>query len=184
MTQQEQFINRISKPCQQACAGTGLFPSVMIAQACLESGYGKSLLSSKYNNLFGIKSSPDWKGKTVVMNTREFLNNVYVYLKGTFRVYASPLQSIKDRVAFIKQNPRYTKFGVFSAKTPQQQTQALEDAGYATSKKYNETLDAIIAKYSLQRFDVAPAMAGMNKWLAIVIILIVLFNFNKIRQAK
>lgn len=180
MTFQQAYIAKIARPCQKACAGTGLFPSVMIAQAALESGYGQSELSSKYNNHFGIKADKSWNGPSVTLNTPEFINGVYKMLKGNFRVYSRPSDSFKDRIKFLKENPRYAKYGVFTAKTPQQQTQALENAGYATSPQYNETLDSIIAKYNLQQYDRKPAMAGINLWVGIILILIAIANYKKL----
>jgi flagellum-specific peptidoglycan hydrolase FlgJ len=147
------YIRKFSNAVIRASIGTGLFPSLFMAQAILESGNGQSTLAKKYNNHFGIKASRNWNGKVIDMKTKEVYNGRDVYIKDGFRWYSDAKDSFKDRVDFLKNNPRYTKNGVFSAKTPEQQADALQKAGYATSENYASTLKWIINKYNLKALD-------------------------------
>lgn len=133
--------------------GSGLFPSVLLAQAALESGYGKSELAHKFNNLFGIKATPSWTGDRVTMKTREVIDGETVFVDADFRAYPSPADSLKDRNSFLKRNIRYTNAGVFKARTPEEQATALQRAGYATDPGYAAALIRIIRQNNLTRFD-------------------------------
>ena len=88
MTNNE-FINKIA-PLIQAeneKRGNPIFSSVVIAQACLETGYGKSEIMMKANAIFGIKAFESWKGKTYSARTREVYDNNPVFINDTFRAY-------------------------------------------------------------------------------------------------
>lgn len=149
----ESFFNWIGNAAA-AFYGSGLFPSVLLAQAALESGFGKSELAHQHNNLFGIKAGKDWEGETVNLPTREVIDGKDVWVDADFRKYASVSDSIKDRKNFLKKNIRYSIAGVFKAKTPEAQAVALQDAGYATDPTYAKTIIALIRKHNLTRFDV------------------------------
>jgi len=153
MTERQEYIKTFSDVAIKAAKGTGLFPSLFLAQAILESANGKSLLASKYNNHFGIKASKGWTGKVIGINTREVINGQDVYVKANFRWYDNPLDSFSDRAKFLLQNPRYKNAGVFTAKTPEQQAEALQKAGYATDPNYAKLLSVIIGKYNLKLLD-------------------------------
>lgn len=149
----DDFFSNIGSAVVKATSNTPLFPSVAMAQAALESNWGRSLLSSKYNNYFGIKAIGGWNGDVVNMNTREVYNGTGTTVNAGFRVYPSVEASFKDRTKFLLDNPRYTKAGVFTAKTPVDQAKALQKAGYATDPLYAQQIEALIKKYNLTRFD-------------------------------
>jgi len=148
------FFTQFSPEILAACQGTPLFPSVTAAQAALETGYGKSKIA---NNMFGIKAigahSPYWKGAAQAAKTTEVLNGTAGTYNLEFRAYDSVTDSIKDHSYFLLQNPRYSKAGVFTAKTPEDQARALQAAGYATDPGYADKLIQIINKYSLKSLD-------------------------------
>src|SRR5690606_20073961 len=117
-----------------ASHNTGIFPSVKLAQAILESNWGKSShASSSVNNLYGIRADSSWKGKVISSTTQEVINGVRQTFIGTgkiypsrkaaldagistktlFRVYSSYYESHIEHVNFLKQKPRYTTHGVF-----------------------------------------------------------------------
>lgn len=155
MTRTE-FIQKFTPVVIQAAAGSGLFPSLFMAQAILESSDkngvpGASLLASKYNNYFGIKDSAAWTGKTVNLKTREVYNGKSEIITDGFRVYDSPTESFADRVKFLKSNARYKK--VFAAVTPLQQAIELKAAGYATDPSYASILQSIIKSNNLLILD-------------------------------
>lgn len=141
----------------KATQGTGLFPSVMLAQGIVESNNGNSELARKYKNHFGIKAGSSWTGKSVNLSTREVVNGSDINIKDNFRVYDSVEESYVDRVNFLKQNPRYTTAGVFTAATPLEQLQALQRAGYATDPNYASILNSVLERENLGVLDKAIA---------------------------
>ncbi len=152
----EQFVKDFTPIVLEAAAGSGLFASLFMAQAILESSNaqgqpGASLLASKYNNYFGIKASAGWKGKVINLKTREVFNGKDAVITDGFRVYDSPAESFKDRVNFLKSNPRYKK--VFTAPTPLLQAMELKAAGYATDPNYSAILTSIINSNNLLILD-------------------------------
>jgi len=150
----EDFINKYEHSVIEACAGTSIFPSVKMAQAALETGWGKSVPS---NNLFGIKASgqpsPYWNGDSQISNTREVIDGISGQYNLAFRSYATVADSIRDHTYFLQTNKRYTNNGVFAAETPEAQCRALQSAGYATDPNYASTLISVIVKYDLKRLD-------------------------------
>lgn len=148
------YIQYIHKAAIAACKGTGLFPSLMIAQAIIESGDGKSQLAAKYNNHFGIKASLAWRGDIVRLPTREVVNGKSVMENARFRAYKTIEDGFKDRCAFLRENPRYTKAGVFTATTPEDQARAFQAAGYATDPNYAKLLISVInGSGKLKQYD-------------------------------
>lgn len=149
-----QFIERFKTIVKNASKNTGLFPSVFMAQAILESNNGNSGLSKKANNFFGIKADPSWLGDIYTAQTREVVNGKDVIETAKFRKYSTPELSFIDRVQFLIDNKRYKNAGVFSAKTPEEQAKALKAAGYATDPLYAELLIKLINQNNLKSLDV------------------------------
>ena len=153
---QTDFINSIKEGAIEGYTRYGIFPSVTIAQAILESGWGKSDLTVKANNLFGIKADKGWKGEKVSMKTSEYNNQI---ITDNFRVYKSINDSITDHREFLYNNPRYSKAGVFQATHYIEQAQAIEKGGYSTvenhkgEKVYSDLLITLIRDYNLQLVD-------------------------------
>ena len=137
-----EFINSIKDEAIKTYKETGILPSVIIGQASLESNWGRSELSSKYKNLFGIKADSSWNGEKINLSTSEYYN---IKIKDEFRVYTSTEESIKDFGKFLTTNPRYKKAGVFNEKTYKEQVKAIENAGYSTVA--NEKGEKIYASY-------------------------------------
>jgi flagellum-specific peptidoglycan hydrolase FlgJ len=129
------------KKVMQAAANAGdPHPAVVAAQWAVESGWGAK--ESGKNNFFGIKAKPGQPG--TVRRTREVLNGRTVYINDRFADYNSLEEGIAARVAFTKQNKRYTNSGYFAARTPFEAAQALQRGGYATDPNYANSLAAII----------------------------------------
>ncbi len=154
MSKQTDFIAKYQNSVIEACAGSGIFPSVKMAQACLETGYGNHIF---HNNMFGIKAAgaqgPYWNGTAAVGNTTEVINGQSGNYNLAFRVYTTVADSIRDHTYFLQNNARYANHGVFTADTPQAQCDALQAAGYATDPNYASTLKSIIKSYNLERLD-------------------------------
>ena len=150
------FINKIKEDAIKNYNTYGVLPSITIAQAILESDFGRSELSLKGNNLFGIKADANYKGDYISFKTQEFHNTI---INANFRKYKSIDESIKDHGEFLVVNSRYKENGLFEAKTYITQAQALENAGYSTAenefgeKIYADILIELIREYSLQNID-------------------------------
>jgi flagellum-specific peptidoglycan hydrolase FlgJ len=148
------FIDSIKDSAIDNYEKYNILPSITIAQAILESNWGESELSAKYNNLFGIKAHSSWKGDSVNIETSEYYNQV---IKDDFRAYKSKSDSIKDHGKFLSENPRYKE--VFSKPTYIEQAQELQNSGYSTvsdkegNLTYKKLLAQIIQQYNLQLLD-------------------------------
>ena len=129
------------KKVMQAAANAGdPHPAVVAAQWAVESGWGAK--ESGKNNFFGIKARPGQPG--TMRRTREVLNGRTVYINDRFADYNTLEEGIAARVAFTKQNKRYTNSGYFTARTPYEAAMALQRGGYATDPNYANSLAAII----------------------------------------
>ncbi|SHI35971.1 Flagellum-specific peptidoglycan hydrolase FlgJ [Clostridium cavendishii DSM 21758] len=167
-SQNKLFIEEIKDEANNIYSNYGILPSILIAQAALETGWGKSELSSKSNNLFGIKADKSWKGPKVKMKTNENFKDV---IYDDFRAYSSRNESIKDYGEFLKNNKRYRKNGVFEAKNYKDQAIAIENAGYSTKSDkegnllYSTLLTNIIRDNDLQLLDYNVIKEKNNKLL-------------------
>ena len=153
-----EFFKKYALDSIIAAEDTAIFPSVMLAQAALESGWGESGLTKDGNALFGIKAagkaSPYWNGDKYTAQTKEYINGVLTTVQGSFRKYRTVADSLKDYIHFLKSNPRYEKNGVFAAQTPEDQARALQTAGYAGSNpNYATKLINMINQYNLKQYD-------------------------------
>lgn len=133
-----------------------ILPSVTIAQAILESGWGKSELAKNAHNLFGIKAGADWKGKTYSKRTKEQKPTGEVYeIVADFRAYDSFAESIMDHDAFFVSTDWRKKnyAAVLNAKNYKDQAEALQSCGYATALDYGKQLIGLIERLGLQQYD-------------------------------
>ena len=112
------FINKNANDVIRSVQGTGIFPSIKMAQMIIESSgkdakgkftIGQGLAVRKANNYFGIKADKNWKGKAVALSTPKDGKSVNL-----FRVYPSALDSLKDHTQFLLKNSRYKTSGVFN----------------------------------------------------------------------
>ncbi|HEX2888904.1 glucosaminidase domain-containing protein [Vineibacter terrae] len=127
-------------------ARLGVSPEAIVAQAALESNWGKAGIG---NNVFGIKADKTWTGKRQLVLTWEHIAGQDIRMQDWFRDYDSLADSIADHFAFLDQNGRYRAHGVFDAKGDEHYFRALKAAGYATAPNYAEALldmkDSVIA---------------------------------------
>lgn len=142
------FISRLMGPAQAVARLSGLHPQLILAQAALESGWGRREIpaadGTPSHNLFGIKATGDWQGKTTEINTTEYLNGVKRKVKAAFRVYDSYEHALSDYARLLTKNPRYSN--VVQSSTPEQGAKALQAGGYATDPAYATKLITIIQK--------------------------------------
>lgn len=142
------FVARLLRPAQAAAQQSGLHPHLILAQAALESGWGKREIpaadGSPSHNLFGIKATGDWHGKTTQIITTEYINGVKQKVKAAFRVYDSYEHALSDYAKLLTKNPRYR--GVVQSGSAEQGAKALQAGGYATDPAYAKKLITIIQK--------------------------------------
>ncbi len=146
-----EYIEKYSPIAVISSMGSGVLPSVKMAQAVLESSNGNSLLSEKYHNHFGIKSNKAWTGKVVNMNTGEVYNNQTVTENALFRAYDRDKDSFFDHTRFLEMNSNFADS--LKATTPEEQIHNIKAAGYATDPNYESKILAIIDQYDLRQLD-------------------------------
>ena len=151
MTNSE-FIEQIAKCVKKYAYVYGIeVHSPIIAQAILESGWGKSGLASKYHNYFGLKCGSAWKGKSVNMATKEeYKVDTLTNIRDNFRVYDSMEAGVKGYFDFINTSRYANLKGV---KSPEEYVKRIKADGYATSSKYVDNIMRVIRDNKLTRFD-------------------------------
>lgn len=151
MTNNE-FIEQIAKYVKKYAYFYGIeVHSPIIAQAILESGWGKSGLASKYHNYFGLKCGSSWKGKSVNMATKEeYKVGTMTNIRDNFRVYDSMAAGVKGYFDFINTSRYANLKGV---KNPEEYVRRIKSDGYATSSKYVDNVMRVIRDNKLTRFD-------------------------------
>lgn len=134
----EAFVASIWPQAQRAAQELGIDPKVLVAQAALETGWGKSIIrqqdGSSSHNLFGIKAA-DWQGDSARVLTTEYVDGKQVKETASFRAYGSFEQSFNDYVNFLQNNERYDG-ALDSAANPKRFVSELQRAGYATDPQY------------------------------------------------
>lgn len=132
--------------------GKPLYPSVVIAQAICESGWGQSKIMMKANAIFGIKATSSWKGKVYNANTQECYDGInYTNINACFRAYNSLTESISDYFDLILGSSRYQ--GAINTSSPLECITAIKNGGYATSPTYINTIMSIINSNNLTKYD-------------------------------
>lgn len=151
---QKEFIERLAPHAQELQSSYGVLPSIIIGQAILESNWGQSTLASKYNNLFGIKAYGDQK--KVNLETKEYINEIWVTIQGDFKVYDTWEESMDDHTKLfidgVTWDPRLYQ-SVLLASEYSEAAQALQEAGYATDPTYAEKVINVIETYNLNKYD-------------------------------
>ena len=151
MTNKE-FVEQIAACVKKYAWAYGIaVHSPIIAQAILESGWGKSGLASKYHNYFGLKCGSSWKGKSVNMATKEeYEVGTLTNIRDNFRVYDSMEAGVKGYFDFINTSRYANLKGV---KSPEEYVRRIKADGYATSSKYVDNIMRVIRDNKLTRFD-------------------------------
>ena len=151
MTNNE-FVEQIAEYVKKYAGMCGIkVHSPIIAQAILESGWGKSALASKYHNYFGLKCGSSWSGKSVNMTTKEeYKVGTLTNIRDNFRVYDSMEAGVKGYFVFINKKRYANLKGV---KSPEEYVRRIKADGYATSSKYVDNIMRVIRDNNLTRFD-------------------------------
>lgn len=174
-TDNEKFIETIGALAQADMKKTGILASLTMAQAILESGWGKSELAVNAKNLFGMKCNlsgntwpgSTWDGKSAYnKNTGEVYNGSYVTIKADFRSYKSWVESVGDHSAYLSgamngSAKRYA--GLVGCTDYKRAAQIVKGGGYATSTDYVSKLVNLIETYKLYAYDGVTVNAGSSQ---------------------
>ncbi|MBD8097813.1 flagellar assembly peptidoglycan hydrolase FlgJ [Pseudomonas fluorescens] len=158
---QDEFVATMLPMAKAAAARIGIDPKYLVAQAALETGWGKSVMraedGSSSHNLFGIKAGQSWQGGQARAITSEFRDGAMVKETAQFRSYSSYQDSFHDLVTLLQSNDRYKEV-VKSADNPEQFVRELQKAGYATDPAYASKISQIAKNMnSYQNYAAAGA---------------------------
>jgi hypothetical protein len=151
--EQKNFINTL-KPLIVKYAGGNYCVECILAQAILESAWGKSQLAKKYNNFFGMKTGRSWKGEKAELSTKEEIDGKLVTIKGSFRAYPDIESGIAGYFDFIKLK-RYANLK--EARNYVDYATKLKEDGWATSCGYTKNLIKIVETYLLNEAETPTA---------------------------
>lgn len=141
-----EFVKRLAPQLEQAAQSLGLDVRAMLAQAALETGWGKRVIENANGestfNLFGIKADNSWQGDSVRVSTLEYENLQAKRKMDDFRAYNSFAESAADFVQFLRSNPRYQQ-ALDMTDNVGKFWHELQNAGYATDPQYANKLQQI-----------------------------------------
>ncbi|MGN6512752.1 MAG: flagellar assembly peptidoglycan hydrolase FlgJ [Lysobacteraceae bacterium] len=151
----EAFVRSLWPHAQQTAAALGVPAKALVAQAALETNWGKRLAGGGSHNLFGIKAGAHWLGGQVSAATHEFVGGMRVARRAAFRAYHSAADAFADYAKLLS-GPRYAAARGTGEDT-RRFAQALQHAGYATDPAYAAKIAAIADGPTLER-----ALAGLG----------------------
>lgn len=153
------FVSTLLPHARQAAQRLGVDPSALLAQAALETGWGKAVIrhpdGSSSHNLFNIKADHRWDGEAVAKQTLEYRDGIARKEPASFRAYDDYAQAFNDYVDFLQSNPRYSR-ALTSVAEPKRYIEELQQAGYATDPNYANKINRIISS------DMPDLMAGVK----------------------
>lgn len=155
MTQeQHMFIDAAARSAQLSQEQYGVPASITIAQAILESGWGKSHLAIEANNYFGVKAV---QGQEYAdFRTTEYHGGQKVIELAHFAKYHSIADSFAAHAKLIATLPRYAA-AMKVASDPRAFAEAIRVGGYSTAPDYADELMTLVNQFNLQRFDSVSA---------------------------
>jgi len=168
--EQTSFIREVWPQAQQAGAELGVAPTSLVAQAALETDWGRSVprdaSGRSSHNLFGIKAGAAWKGQSVSTVTQEFAGAPQTAgpssdpqaarpTVASFRAYSGRGESFRDYVALIGSDPRYAH-ALNTGDDVHAFASALQRGGYATDPDYARKLSAVAGSVASALADAPP----------------------------
>lgn len=148
------FVERIGRLAQANYAQSQILPSLVTAQAILESDFGRSDLAQDYHNLFGRKAYGN--EPSALFPTQEVVDGQTITVQAPFKVYPNDQAAIEDHAELMHNGVNWDPglyHDVIGEKDYRKASQALQAAGYATDPTYDQKLNQIIENYQLTRFD-------------------------------
>lgn len=154
------FVNKLWPHAVDAAAELGVSPHVLLAQAALETGWGKHELRGAEGNsfnLFNIKTGKNWTGAKVGADTTEYVNGKPVQQASSFRAYGSYGEAFADYARQIKSNPRYAS-AMAQGSNAEGFARGLQSGGYATDPMYADKIMRVINSAAFRDGLAADAM--------------------------
>ena len=152
------FTQKLMPLLQKAGQQLGVSPKILLAQAAIETGWGRSVVG---NNLFGIKAGPSWSGAKVEAATHEYQDGDLVGIVDAFRSYPSAEASVTDFVSLVANNPRY-RAALGAGDNVAAYAQGLLSGGWATDIDYAHKLAAVATSPSVAAAASATALAPVT----------------------
>jgi peptidoglycan hydrolase FlgJ len=147
------FVREVLPHAHQAAASLGIHPLALVAQAAVETGWGRHVMSGHDGassfNLFGIKAGGEWSGAKVSKRTLEVEAGTAIQKQAHFRSYSSMAESFSDYVKVITQSPRYREV-LEHGKTMEGFAEAIGRSGYATDPEYANKIKGILNGQTLR----------------------------------
>ncbi len=160
-----QFVRSVWPQAQQAAQQLGVHPVSLVAQAALESNWGRSVprgqTGDSSHNLFGMKATPAWAGAAVTTATQEFTNGSAAPVQAAFRSYADSAAGFRDYVTLLSRNPRYRE-ALNSGADTGAFARALQKGGYATDPDYASKVTAVAQQVSTLLAGGGAAARGLK----------------------
>jgi len=155
----DEFIRALTEAAASLSIAYPINPSIMVAQACLESRYGESKLAKEANNLFGIKAFASWKGQKYTIETKEHINGKVVTIIADFRKYLSLLDCLEDYCKLIKTS-RYYKAARENCGDYKKYAEGLK--AWATDPQYTSKLIKLVDRIQLKDLKSGITMSIRN----------------------
>jgi len=160
MQSASEFVDQVLPTIRSAAQAMGLDPLALLAQAALETGWGKRMArtadGSPSLNLFGIKADDAWGGARATANTVEYSGGVATQRQAVFRAYGSIEESVNDFANLLKTSPRYARAAA-AGSDAQAYIAGIGRSGYATDPEYASKLNDILQSSTLRE-----AIKGVN----------------------
>jgi flagellar protein FlgJ len=140
-----EFVQSILPHARAAAIELGVPARVIVAQAALETGWGKSMAAMRGEsnmNLFGIKAGQGWQGPRLGRSTLEFSDGLTERRLEQFRAYPDMAASFEDYVQLMR-SPHYAA-ALECEGDADSYINAVSSAGYATDPKYAEKWSAVL----------------------------------------
>jgi flagellar protein FlgJ len=148
-----EFVNKVLPTIRRAASALGVNPLGMLAQAALETGWGRRMPRTADGasslNLFGIKAGEEWRGGRATADTVEFSNGVATPRRTAFRAYGSIEESVSDFASLLKNSPRY-RDAIAAGGDPKAYIDGIGKSGYASDPEYANKLNQILGSGTLQ----------------------------------
>ena len=167
MTERE-FVERMIPLARNAARKFGYLASVLVGQACIETGYGQTDLAQEGRyNVLGMKKellndtwkSEFWHGGTHTKVTPEWTEDgTEIHITDTFRTYDTYQDCFFDYCQFMRDAKRedgtYKYRDVLGIKNPAELIKEVRERGYCTNREYDRAVMSIIRKWNLEDIDV------------------------------
>jgi flagellar protein FlgJ len=161
----DDFVKSLWPKAKEAASLMGLDPKILMAQAALETGWGKFMAKdtdgTSSNNLFNVKTGNNTDFDSVKIKTTEYIADTPIKVSASFRKYSSVEESFNDYVSLIKGNERYQN-ALANASNPELYVNELSKAGYATDPNYGNKILSIYhgdeLKQAMQRCGLSEAI--------------------------